>query len=233
MKKETLLRLGLPPFPKTAGSAKEFRDWDLKLEREYPIRYKIRKVIKEIKYQIKRPIWALDRAYWWVQYRVNPKYKHTTIKLKRLDPGYYDPSTLLLYASFEIFEKFMKHQLSDKCFVQWEWDEKCFQDWEWEEYPEKCKEMIEERNKLWKEMNELYDWWVNIYPNRESTLPDFPELPKKWGFLSVVNEDFKDTEEIKEWRRIADIHNKAEVDWDKEDEEMLVRLMKIHNNLWD
>ncbi len=227
-----LLSLGLPKLPGRAHTIKESRDWGLMLQREYPKRYKIKMFLENIDQKI---YWSLQRiksAYWSLQHRFNPKYIYTTIKLKRIEPGYHDTDTLIFYAMFEIFEKFMKEQLTDP-IVTWEYNEECFSEWEVKENPDHVKEEIKSRNDLWKEMNEIYEWWVNIYPNREDTLQELPTLPKEWGGLSVLNEDFDDEEIMKEWRRIAHTHHEKEVEWEKEDIEMMIRLSKIHNYLWD
>ena len=231
--KETLLNLGLPKLPGRAHTIKQSRDWDLKLEREYPKRYKIKKFLENIEHKI---YWSFEyrikHTYWNLQHRFNPRHKYTTIKLKRLEPGFYDTDTLIFYAMFEIFEKFMKKQLTDPIIV-WEYNEECFPEWQVEEDPEGVKKEIKSRNDLWKEMNEIYEWWTNIYPNRESTLKELPTIPKEWGGLAMLNEDFHDEPIMKEWRKVADTHFETEQEWNKEDVDMMVRLSKIHNDLWD
>ncbi len=228
-----LWRLGLPVFPKVAGTIKEFSDWRKKLTAEYPIRYKIITARKNLyKRLILLPKIRLKDAYWWVQYRVNPKHKYTTIKLKRLDPGYHDPETLLFYSMFEIFEEFMKTQLADS-HVKWVLTKDDFEKWMIEDDPKSVEKEIKSRNDLWDEMNAIYDWWIDVYPNREDTLPEYPTLPKEWGLLSVFNEDFDDEEIMIEYKRVIKIHLEMEEGWNKEDEEMMIRLVKIHANLWD
>ena len=231
--KETLLNLGLPKLPGRAHTVKESRDWDLKLKSEHPKRYKMRKFLESIGDKI---YWnftqRIKSKYWSLQHRFNPRHKYTTIQLERLEPGFYDTDTLIFYAMFEIFEKFMKEQLTNPIIV-WEYKEEHFSEWEVKEDPERVKREIKSRNDLWKEMNEIYNWWVNIYPNRESTLKELPTLPKEWGGLAVLNEDFDDEEIMKEWRKVADTHFKKEQEWEKEDVEMMIRLSKIHNYLWD
>ncbi len=227
-----LYKLGLPKFPKSAGTVKEFRDWEKKLKNEYPIRYVIGEAANLFFQPFRHTKWKLKHAYWWVQYRVNPKHNYRTIKIKRLDPGYYDEDTLLFYAMFEIFETFMKRQLTNPQIV-WEYDKSHYPDWMIEDDPEGIQKDIDSHNTRWKEMNEIYNWWVNVYPKREETLPEYPELPKEWGMMAALNEDFDDTEEIKEYKRVGDIHWKAEEDWHKEDEEMMIRLVKIQSSLWD
>ncbi|KKL95245.1 hypothetical protein LCGC14_1856510, partial [marine sediment metagenome] len=207
-----LYKLGLPKFPKVTGTIKEFRDWDKKLESEYPIRYAIGKIIKLFFQPLRAGKRKLKNAYWWVQYRVNPKHKYTTIKLKYLDPGYYDPETLLFYSMFEIFEEFMKTQLTDS-HVKWVLTKDDFEEWMIEDDLASVEKEIKSRNDRWKEMNAIYDWWINVYPNRESTLPKYPTLPKEWGSLCVLNEDYEDTKEMKEWKKINKICFEAEDDW--------------------
>ena len=219
------MKLGLPKFPKVAGTAKDFRDWDLKLKKEYPTRYAIAEGID----LFFRPIRTLKRrlkdGYWWVKYRITPKHKYTTIKLKRLDPGYYDADKLLMYFMFEIFEDFMKRQLTNPIHV-WEYT---LEDFEHVDEDEAQKE-VDVRNATWAEMNKIYDWWIER-PNR--VRPKFPKLPKEWGALSVLNEDFEEEEKMKEWDKVRLQRIALDEQWDKEDEDMMIRLIKIRSVLWD
>jgi hypothetical protein len=82
----------------------------------------------------------------------------------------------------------------------------------------------------------LYKWWTEVYPNR----PD-PHDASGWSkfcdrrrgqdrhFLDFESE----TEEEKaESRRILDLCHKIEEQYEQEDEEMLIRLIKIRKSLW-
>jgi hypothetical protein len=82
----------------------------------------------------------------------------------------------------------------------------------------------------------LYKWWIEVYPNR----PD-PHDASGWSefcdrrrgqdrhFLDFESE----TEEEKaESRRILDLCHKIEEQYEQEDEEMLIRLIKIRKSLW-
>ena len=226
------MKLGLPKFPKVAGTVDEFDDWETELRKKYPVRYAVAEAISLCFKPLRTAKRKLNNAYWWVQYRVNPKHKYTTIKLKKLEPGYYDEDALLFYAMFEIFETFMKRQLTDPQIV-WEYDEGCFPDWMLEDDLEGVKKEIKSRNDRWKEMKDIYDWWVDVYPNRESTLPEYPTLPKEWGALACLGRKYDDEKEMIEYKRIINIHIKAEDEWEKEDEEMMIRLVKIQSSLWD
>lgn len=223
------MRLGLPPFPKTAGTAKEFRDWDLKLQSEYPFRYSLRKAIKSFFFPIQVFFRSIQNRIWQLRYRFVPKHKYTTIKLKRLEPGYYDTDTLIFYAAFELFEEFMQRQLTNPHHV-WEYKEEDFEPWM--DKDEVQKEM-ETRNAKWREMNEIYNWWVNEYPNREQSLPHFPVLPKQWGTLAPFNEDFENEEIMKEWHRVGKERQIQHDKWAEDDQQMLIRLVKVMPQLWD
>ena len=214
---------------KCAGTMKEFEDHKNALKADYPIRWAIGDFLQTNYYRI---YGRINSAYWWVQYRVNPKHNYTTHKIPSLPPGYYDTDTLILHHAFDLFATFMKRQLNDPPHV-WEYKEEHFSEWEIKENPEGVKKEIEHRNAIWKEMNELYEWWTVTYPNQEDTLPDYSEFPKAWGSMAALNEDYDDTPEKDEWKRICDIRFKAEERWKQEEIDNLIRLAKIQHSLWD
>jgi len=82
----------------------------------------------------------------------------------------------------------------------------------------------------------LYKWWTDVYRNR----PD-PHDASGWSefcdrrrnddrhFLDFESET---AEEKAESRRILDLCHSIEQEYEKEDEEMMIRLIKIRNSLW-
>ena len=88
-----------------------------------------------------------------------------------------------------------------------------------------------------KELKELYVWWTTVYPNR----PD-PYDASGWSALCerrrLTHADdgimFTDRTpaEMKESRKALDLSNKIERAYDKEDESMMIRLIKIRDALW-
>lgn len=88
-----------------------------------------------------------------------------------------------------------------------------------------------------KEILVLYTWWTEVYPKR----PDIYDA-SGWSALCerrrISHEDdgfmFEDRTpaEKKETRRVLDLSNKIEKQYNKEDTDMLVRLIKIRNSLW-
>ena len=86
------------------------------------------------------------------------------------------------------------------------------------------------------EIEELYKWWTEIYPNR----PDPMEVSgwsaycqKKWESGKGVLDDFEDdTGEKIDTRPMFDQMSELEDKYEKEDEEMMIRLIKIRGALW-
>jgi hypothetical protein len=86
------------------------------------------------------------------------------------------------------------------------------------------------------EIEALYKWWTEVYPNR----PD-PHDAGGWsayceqrrasgtGFL-----DFEDRseEELEQSRLALDATQAVEDKYNQEDEEMLIRLIRVRNSLW-
>lgn len=87
-----------------------------------------------------------------------------------------------------------------------------------------------------KEIFELYTWWTKVYPNR----PD-PMDVSGWSALcdrrrEEKGADFlwedKTEEENAETAQVLDLCHKIEQAQEKEDEEMLIRLIRVRHNLW-
>jgi hypothetical protein len=86
------------------------------------------------------------------------------------------------------------------------------------------------------ELKDLYLWWTEVYPNR----PD-PYQASGWSALcdkrreknpdSILIEDDTDTERT-ETNTTMDRLRDLEQQYDQEDEEMLIRLIKLRQNLW-
>ena len=100
-----------------------------------------------------------------------------------------------------------------------------------EETPEEL-EHIEQQKKWYQEARALYEWWTEIRPNREKTLPEFPKFPEDWPWLPMIIKTYAKEPIMIEWNRVAKFRSEAEVRWSEEDIEMLTRLAKIHKGMW-
>lgn len=85
----------------------------------------------------------------------------------------------------------------------------------------------------------LYKWWTEVYPNR----PD-PHDASGWSrYCDLRREEegeghrwigveSKNPETRKLGKRALDLSSKIEAQYEKEDEQMMIRLIKIRNSLW-
>jgi hypothetical protein len=88
-----------------------------------------------------------------------------------------------------------------------------------------------------KEIKELYLWWTTVYPNRPdphdaSGWSEYCEsLRIKFGTNWIGRSD-KDTASKKAGDKALKLTTKIEKAYDKEDEQMMIRLIKIRDSLW-
>jgi hypothetical protein len=87
-----------------------------------------------------------------------------------------------------------------------------------------------------KEIKELYIWWTTVYPNR----PD-PHDASGWSAYCDAKRDLnegrlfgsKETAELrKQGNKALKLSQKIEAAYDKEDTEMMIRLIKARDSLW-
>jgi hypothetical protein len=85
------------------------------------------------------------------------------------------------------------------------------------------------------EIKELYTWWTQVYPNR----PDPYDASGWTAYCNRCREVYgnvfhnaKTEEERVETNRMLDLCNRIEKEYDDEDTDMLIRLIKIRDSLW-
>ena len=189
------------PYALPWGGWEEF---DNKQREKYPIRFFLFDKIPE---EFGHITYRLNRYIWNIKHRICPRHRYHVIKTS-LRPGYYDPTTLILYGTMDLVKQFVE---GTKDTIAWDGDE--------------------HHAAAWAELQEIYDWWVNKYPNREKELPDFPDVDFKW-IIGEEAEEHKEEPEVKEWRRVSDLYREAEITWAKQEEEMLTRVIKVREFLW-
>jgi hypothetical protein len=76
---------------------------------------------------------------------------------------------------------------------------------------------------VWVEIKDLYDWWKNRRPKRRSPIDDIyksgPPIADATGVCMSYEDALKKSMDL-------------EKEWDREDNEMLARLVKIREDLW-
>lgn len=85
-----------------------------------------------------------------------------------------------------------------------------------------------------REIMELYDWWTNVYPNRPdaydvSGWTKYCENKRERGIGFMETDPLENREET---NKILERNSEIENEYNKEDEEMLIRLVKLRGSLW-
>jgi len=204
-------KLKKPIAATTAG----WREWREENKNKFPVKYFIQETIPRMwdKYILWPISHKIDNMYYWVYYRFTPQgRKLYNIHPRTLTPGFYDYDTLLLHTSFEILVQFVEEDKRSS-HVDWNADAR--------------------HRKFKNEVNALYHWWTKVYPNRENLLPQYPTRPKKFKDIFLfLDEKFKNDPYAIKHREISIKRGEMEDQWIKEDEKMLIRLIKIRKGLW-
>lgn len=198
---------------------------------------------------------AVSLFAWGLRYRFYRKYHLVNTKL---NPGYHEIDTRMLHANFELLVDYVEIECANMTRVADERNEIAERGWKHSYLPAILKGNQIRNRELgmqhlrWEmtlnaaELSEfernpgqaaravqiiiLYTWWKDVYPNRvELPSPDrnsvgLEFLSKKW---KKANPEM--SAKIDTWAR--DSHAQ-ELDWDKEEEEMLIALIKIRKGLW-
>lgn len=176
-----------------------------------------------------------------------------------LSPGYYDKDTLLLCSAFTLLKDFVeveKASMEHVCnntpykmnpllkYVPYYKDitfrsrELGLNYLEWETKLE-CDEFDDCLNQAQRaeEVRELYLWWVDVRPARVE--PECPENPEAEDdddlhILASLTEGYKEkypehTAKMDQW---YEDYAALEDAWEKEDTEMLIRLVNVRKSLW-
>ena len=185
--------------------------WKAELRKEFPIRnfiqIKIPRAFRKVfKYGINKRFHDLK---WKFIHRYVPRHQYNVLRPASLKPGYHDPCERILHACMEELREYFEKGAPD---ISWDSDE--------------------HHAHVYSEMKEIYDWWVNTYLNHEERLDKEYPFPKDVPIGRILGHKHDDDPAVIEWRRIADIHHKAEDQLLAQEEEMLIRLMKIRRSLW-
>lgn len=164
-------------------------------------------------------IWTVEMAWRdlrsWFRYRLIPRHRYHIIRTG-LRPGYYDIDYRILHGMFSLLVDYVE---KEKCFERIDWD--------W----------AEDQREVFKEIRELYHWWKEERPSRKDPLDEIPddfewvhftdEIDEESGFKRVKIDD--PPIEIKD---ILKRKHEADERWMDEDDNNLIRLVKIRRYLW-
>ena len=148
----------------------------------------------------------------------NSLHPYNRIKIESLDKSYSDPREVMLHANFQILKDFVEKEKPLE-FINWESDE--------------------HHSHASQEIRELYDWWVNVYPNRidpyseEFEGQEYEEEPDFIGLVRIPDTDtYRMAKQTPEYEKYLERCKKEEERQEAEEQEMVERLVKIRFYLW-
>lgn len=233
--------------PPSFGTATEWRKFKESFEENAPVRY-------WVKYTLQGKILArissrITNARYWVRYRTTDRYH---VVDTGLSPNYYDVDTRMLHANFNLLKDFVEiekawfnlatdeHESSRlnfrTLFKPFRRPDLGIRHLEWEASLDNLSLPDDERSPAQairaREILELYNWWVNVRPNREEhSLSEYSS--QGLGMLASFDDDFdKDAEDYKAYRETASLNSELRYSWAEEDDAMLIRLIKVRRGLW-
>jgi hypothetical protein len=240
--------------PPASMSSKGWRLFKKEFKEVAPVRYWFK---HEFRYFILPIKWKCETIRNWIRYRTYDRYH---IVDTGLTPGYYDPLTTMLHVNFNIMKDFVEveqawhsYMWSDDWKTQASWYEKHMPFYRFF-YPfrrpdlgikhlewastlddpslpphERCDSQAQHA----RELLIIYKWWVHDRPARKKI--DYPEYSDQGldGLLACFDADFDQTApDFVAHRAAMDKGIDQDELWEKEDEEFLIRLMKIRRGLW-
>ena len=202
--------------PDMARSMEDWEEWDSEMKKDYPIRHFLNEEFASIF------IWPITtrykRVHDWVRYRTT---RRMHIVKTGLEPGYYDADARMLHMNFNLLKDFVEVEKAHMFNVFGSNDDLKLNDrdagiaylkWEMslEDTPHNQADNA-------KEIYELYKWWVDERPNRVDP----------WALVNDTLESTADN-----YKKKYSKMDKLEAKYEKEDNKMLVRLVKIRSALW-
>lgn len=138
---------------------------------------------------------------------------------------WYDLTYRMLVCNFNELVKYVEQE---KGLDTLEWEKSLVYDKEWgyDEGHEKYGQLTDQALGA-NEQERLYKWWKEVYPNRPDAydVSGLSALYKQYGFN-------KPDDVVEEWKACHELCSKIEQEYEQEDEEMLIALMKIRQTLW-
>jgi len=227
------------------ASMEEWRDIDIR-EKSMPMRYFILRTV---------PCWIsvkhmqLNDFRYWFKYRLQNKHKYHLVNTG-LTPNYYEIDKRMLHANFNLLKNFVEDELAnlqywnrDKNDPNWIFDNKLagleHLDWQISLIHDESAGIAKDHKLYGKatpqainatETKKLYLWWVNDRPNRKDP----------WGSIELdhkpsksMYDAFTGTDEEKAARIVRGKKRMAmEEKYNSEDDEMLIRLIRVRQDLW-
>ena len=156
--------------------------------------------------------WFHDFNCWFKDHFIAP---WNRLHIKTLSCRYHDKDEILLHAAFQLLVNYVENECDNEWFsldkpfdIEEELKTTYSKEWCDDEMRQKVTLQLEEQNRIQKEIKDLYIWWTINRP-------------------FIIEQERKRLELI-DYEGILESDEKQE----KEDDEMLLRLIKVRKSLW-
>lgn len=236
-----------PAFADSDG----WQDYENSFKKNASVRYFFYKQIPAAYGLVTNPVvFRFTRMKDWVRFRIVRYHVIDT----GLEPGYYDKSELMLHVNFNMLVNFVEVEKAsryvwsneDKIKLSW-WQKRFLRSREFgEKYlaweislsdPDNGSGMNISQARAASEILYLYTWWKDVRPARDDLVTfdsRYAEFVEEYGFLYHFSDRWKDKypDIYDEWSESCKISHKRDEFESDQDQEMLVRLIKLRLNLW-
>lgn len=182
----------------------EWDAWEAEMKSKHPIRFFLQETLPlefhlrannyTIYHRIRNTIWA-------VRHRWDPRHQYNVIRPRTLKPGYHDPRDQILHGVMECLVNYFDNGVPN---INWTTDD--------------------DHQHAYNEMKAVYDWWMQLWPNKETIDPNgnpLPQYPEKdWTLW--------DDEDHKVGRLMLDNDDA----WYEKENEMLNRIIAVRGFMW-
>jgi hypothetical protein len=239
--------------PPGSMTSKGWRLFDKEFKERAPIRHWFKNEFrKAVIYPVK---WKYEAVNQWIRYRTYDKYH---VIDTGLEPRYYEIETLMLHGNFNMLKNFVEveqaiqtYWWSDDCknaswcekhmpfyrrFYPFRRPDLGIKHLEWASTLDDPSLPPQDRSEsqaiFARETLALYKWWVEVRPARAKE--EYTEYSDQGlGSLGCFDDDFdREAEDFKAHTESMNKRSKQEEDWQQEDEDMLIRLIKVRRGLW-
>ena len=238
-----------------AGTSKEWSEWNTSAKASHVFRFWVAEeglgILQDV---VSWPKDVIYTAKCYIRNRFDSKTHALTSNLKRGE--WHEFETRLLHCMFDAFVDFVEIEEAWYCIA---WDKEArkryeppFYAWGYWKWRWRCPEAGLEALRWAAELNEedsakptqqaitareaieLYDWWKNVRPNRPDPFEasGWSAVWKKRESAGIFCCDEEPDDIKKETKKALELCNKIEAQYEKEDEKMMIRLIKIRNGLW-
>lgn len=239
-----------PPGALTSTGWRLFGD---EFKKNAPVRHWIK---YNLRHAVVLPVrWKIEAVSNWVRYRTYDRYH---VMSTGLPPGYCSIENKMLHASFTSLTDFVEVELAWHSYV---WSDERKSPTFTEKYMPFYRFFNPFRSRLWglkhlewasglddpslpvyercdqqaidaREIKELYLWWTDKRTQRKE-IETKPYSDQNLGTLSSLDDDFdRDAADFKSFMSTMEHNDKLNQEWEKEDTDMFIRLVKIRKALW-